>query len=54
MVGGMGHTAGVALGSSIAKNNRTICIDGDGSLLMHMGSLATVGNYGKNFKYITK
>ncbi len=54
MVGGMGHTAGVALGSSIAKkNNRTICIDGDGSLLMHMGSLATVGNYGKkNFKYI--
>lgn len=53
MVGGMGHTAGVALGYSINNRNRVICLDGDGSMLMHLGSLATVANYGKNnYKYI--
>jgi phosphonopyruvate decarboxylase len=54
LVGGMGHTASVALGNSMAKKkSTTICIDGDGSFLMHMGSLATAAYYGKkNFKYI--
>ena len=53
MVGGMGHSSMVALGVSLKSKNNIICLDGDGSLLMHMGSLATIGEYGgKNFKYI--
>ena len=37
----MGHASQIALG--IAKNlpdKKVICLDGDGSLLMHMGSMA--------------
>lgn len=53
MVGGMGHTASLALGYSIYSNNQTICIDGDGSFLMHLGSIKTMGNFAnKNFKYV--
>jgi phosphonopyruvate decarboxylase len=53
MVGGMGHTSSVALGFSLQKNGNTICIDGDGSFLMHLGSIKTVGTFAnKNFKYI--
>jgi phosphonopyruvate decarboxylase len=41
-VGGMGHANQIALG--IAKeNNRVCCFDGDGSILMHMGSMALIG-----------
>ena len=43
-VGSMGHCSSIALGIAIAKLDRKIiCIDGDGSLIMHMGSLSTVG-----------
>ena len=53
MVGGMGHTASVALGYSLFSKKKTICIDGDGSFLMHLGSIKTAGNFAnKNFKYI--
>lgn len=53
MVGGMGHSSMVALGVSLKSKNNVICLDGDGSLLMHMGALATIGIFGrKNFKYI--
>ena len=53
MVGGMGHTSSVALGYSLSTKNKTICIDGDGSLLMHLGSIKTVGTFAdKNFKFI--
>ena len=53
MVGGMGHTSSVALGYSLFTKNKTICIDGDGSLLMHLGSIKTAGTFAnKNFKYI--
>lgn len=53
MVGGMGHTSSVALGYSLSSNNKTVCIDGDGSLLMHLGSIKTVGTFAKkNFKYV--
>ena len=48
MVGGMGHTSSVSLGFSLFTNKKTICIDGDGSLLMHMGSLKTLADNGKN------
>ena len=53
MVGGMGHTASVALGYSLSSKKDVICIDGDGSLLMHLGSIKTAGTFAsKNFKYI--
>jgi phosphonopyruvate decarboxylase len=42
-VGGMGHTSSIALGLSIGQpNRRIVCIDGDGSLIMHMGSLPVI------------
>ena len=53
MVGGMGHTSSVALGYSLTSKKKTICIDGDGSFLMHLGSIKTVGTFAnKNFKYV--
>jgi len=53
MVGGMGHSAAISLGVSLNTKKQTICLDGDGSLLMHLGSMATVGFFAKkNFKHI--
>jgi len=53
MVGGMGHTSSVALGYSLSSKKKTVCIDGDGSFLMHLGAIKTVGTFAnKNFKYI--
>ena len=53
MVGGMGHTTSVALGYSLSNKGKTLCIDGDGSFLMHLGSIKTAGTFAnKNFKYI--
>lgn len=44
-VGSMGHASSIALGLSLEQPNRlVICLDGDGALLMHMGSLATIGS----------
>jgi len=53
-VGSMGHCSSIALGIAIAKPERKIiCLDGDGSLIMHMGSLATVGKLSPhNFYHI--
>lgn len=43
-IGAMGHVSCIAYGLAIAQPSRKIiCIDGDGSLLMHMGSLSTIG-----------
>ncbi|MDO5832439.1 MAG: phosphonopyruvate decarboxylase [Methanobrevibacter sp.] len=48
-VGSMGHTSSIALGVAINKPDEKIwCIDGDGAALMHMGSLAVVGNVKPN------
>ena len=53
MVGGMGHTSSVALGYSLSNKKKTVCVDGDGSFLMHLGSIKTAGTFAnKNFKYI--
>ena len=53
MVGGMGHTSSVALGFSLSNNSRVLCLDGDGAMLMHMGSLMSVANFAsKKLKYI--
>lgn len=43
-VGSMGHASQIALGIALAKLSRVVCFDGDGATLMHMGSLATIGN----------
>ncbi len=44
-VGSMGHASQIALGIALQEPKRRIfCIDGDGSLLMHMGSLAIIGS----------
>ena len=43
-VGAMGHTASIALGVAGSQpERRVICLDGDGSVLMHMGALAIAG-----------
>ena len=43
-VGGMGHASSIALGLAISLPERNvICLDGDGAALMHMGSLAVIG-----------
>lgn len=43
-VGGMGHTASIALGVAMSRPERkVICLDGDGSVLMHMGALPIIG-----------
>ncbi|RLD62014.1 MAG: phosphonopyruvate decarboxylase [Bacteroidetes bacterium] len=48
-VGSMGHSSQIALGIAINKKDRTvICIDGDGAMLMHMGSLAIIGDLSPN------
>lgn len=53
-VGGMGHASSIALGVCVSKpNEKVLCIDGDGALLMHLGALAIVGAVGpKNFTHV--
>lgn len=53
-VGSMGHASQIALGIALEDENRQVfCIDGDGSVLMHMGGLAMVGASGcKNIIHI--
>jgi len=53
MVGGMGHASSVALGYALNSKKQTFCLDGDGSVLMHLGPLRTIGFLKeKNFKHI--
>ncbi len=48
-VGGMGHTASIALGVALGNpKKRVICLDGDGSVLMHMGALPIIGDLKPN------
>ncbi len=53
-VGSMGHTSSIALGVAIHKPKKKIwCIDGDGAVLMHMGSMAVLGaNKPKNLIHV--
>lgn len=44
-VGSMGHSSTIALSIALnKKSKRVLCFDGDGAVLMHMGSLAMVGS----------
>jgi len=46
-VGGMGHASKIALGIAMSQSERPVyCIDGDGAALMHLGSMAIIGNSG--------
>lgn len=53
-VGSMGHSSSIALGIALSKDNRNIyCFDGDGALLMHLGSIVINASKNlKNFKHI--
>lgn len=43
-VGSMGHSSSIALGVAINKPDTKVwCVDGDGAVLMHMGSMAVLG-----------
>lgn len=43
-IGSMGHCSSLALGIALnIKDKRVWCLDGDGSLLMHMGAMAVIG-----------
>ena len=53
-VGSMGHCSSIALGIALAKPHRqVVCIDGDGAMLMHLGSLTSIASLKpKNFRHI--
>ena len=51
-VGSMGHSSSIALGVALNKPDKKIfCFDGDGAVLMHMGSLTLIGSKNPNNFY---
>lgn len=43
-VGSMGHSSSIVLGLALTSpEKKIICLDGDGSLLMHMGAISLIG-----------
>ena len=53
-VGSMGHCSSIALGIALEKPDRqVVCIDGDGAMIMHMGSLTNIASAKpRNFYHI--
>ena len=53
-VGSMGHSSSISLGLALTcKSKKIVCLDGDGSLIMHLGATAIQGDMGsKNFLHI--
>ena len=53
-VGSMGHASQITLGIALALSERRVwCFDGDGATIMHMGSMAIVGNKApKNYIHV--
>lgn len=53
-VGSMGHASQIALGIAMAKTDRRVwCFDGDGAIIMHMGSMAIVAQKApKNYIHV--
>ena len=53
-VGSMGHASQIALGIALAQPDRRVwCFDGDGAVIMHMGSIAIVASKApKNFVHV--
>ena len=53
VVGSMGCASMVALGIALSRQGSVYVFDGDGSVLMHMGALPTIGHYApKNFCHV--
>lgn len=52
-VGSMGHSSSIALGIALNTIKKVFCFDGDGAVLMHMGSLALIGSKSpENFYHV--
>lgn len=53
-VGSMGHASAIAAGIAIAKPSRQVfCMDGDGAMIMHMGTMTTIASQElKNLKHV--
>ena len=53
-VGSMGHASQIALGVALARPERRVwCLDGDGAVIMHMGSLAvTASKHPRNLVHV--
>lgn len=52
-VGGMGHSASIAMGMALGTDEPVYCVDGDGAFLMHMGSAAVIAQQAKdNYRYV--
>ena len=53
MQGSMGCAASIGLGLALSQKKKVVVLDGDGAMLMKMGTLATVGHYQpKHFVHI--
>jgi len=44
MLGSLGLASSISLGLALSQREKVICMDGDGSLLVNLGSLATIAN----------
>lgn len=52
-VGSMGHTSSIALGAALGTEADVWCVDGDGSLIMHMGAAPVTAQVAPvNLKYV--
>jgi len=53
-VGCMGHASQIAMGVATRKPDRLVyCLDGDGAVLMHLGSIAIIGTSGReNLRHV--
>jgi len=48
MLGSFGLASSISLGLALSQKEKVICIDGDGSLLTNLGTLATIANQNPN------
>ncbi|MFQ6012045.1 MAG: thiamine pyrophosphate-dependent enzyme [Thermoplasmata archaeon] len=46
MMGSMGLASSIGLGLALARPERVLAVDGDGSVLMNMGALSTLAHFG--------
>ena len=52
-VGSMGHCSQIAMGIALNTRKKVICLDGDGAVIMHMGSMSIIGqNAPSNYIHI--
>ena len=45
MLGSLGLASSISLGLALSQKKRVICLDGDGSILSNLGTLATIANH---------